>query len=192
MTITVEIYEDTGAVTSSHGTLRQSVSNIGWKNNANDETNSYVFYPLQRPTSGVTRSYKKYNYMKISGTFPRGSRPRIEVSGSTVGAPPVGYQATDGNKLYYKLTNTYAVPDNAADGTLTEYLNTTVTLYPNVSTTGPEAATTTSQYLTGSTTYYTEYLVTQLHVEPGLDTEYGNIGELAIKVFIDEYESTDT
>lgn len=193
MTITVQLYQDSGAVVSSHGTTRISVTNVGWKNSGTDETNSFVFYPIQRPTAvPFAYSYMSYNYLKISGTYPQGSRLRMQISGSVTGSPPVGYQGTTKSKLYYKLTNTYAVPSNAFDGSMI-YLPEGVTqeLYPRVSTTGPEAATGYLKYLATDTTYYSEYLVTQLFVEQGLDTEYGNIGQLKIKLFLDEYETTD-
>ena len=119
MTITAQLYQDSGAISSGHGTTRISVINVGWKNSALDETNSFVFYPIVRPTSvPFTYSYTSYNYLKISGTYPNGSRPRIRISGSVTGAAPAGYIGTDKCKLYYKLTNTYAVPSNAFDGSL--------------------------------------------------------------------------
>ena len=187
MALTIEIFEDSGALTLGHGTTRIITDNIGWKSSGLDETNHFVFYPLRRPDSGFTYSFIKYNYFKISGTYAKASRPRIIV---TYPEPNTGV----GAKVYYKLTNTYAVPTNAFDGSLM-YLP-DGRLYPRMSTVGPEAATTYSQYLTGNTTYYTEYFVTQLfvHTEDYADPEllYCNIISPLIKFEVDEYESTST
>jgi len=194
MTITVDLYQDSGAVSSGHGTTRISVNNVGWKNSGLDETNSFVYYPLIRPeVTPFGYSFTMYNYLKISGTYPKGSRMRLRVSGAVDGAPPSGYVGTDKVRLFYKLTNTYTTPSNAFDGSLI-YLPPGVaqTLYPRISTVGPEAATSYTQYMSANTTYYTEYLVTQLFVEAGSVAEFGNIGQLNIKVFMDEYEDTDT
>ena len=71
-------------------------------------------------------------------------------------------------------------------------------LYPRVSTTDPSAATTYQQYLAANTTYYTEYLVTQLVVEQWDPSNpqglygYGNIGQLKVKFECDEYDGTNT
>jgi hypothetical protein len=192
MTIEVELYEDTGAVLSGHGTTRIAVDNIGWKDSPLDETNSFVYYPINRDTTNFGYSHAKYNYMKISGTYAAGSRPRIQISGSVIGAPPSGYTGTNAVRLYYKLTNVYSTQDPNMDGTLI-YLppGTTHTLYPAMSTVGPEAATTYPKHLTGNTTYYSQYIVTQLYVEPGAASKIGNIGEIVLKFYMDEYETAD-
>lgn len=39
--------------------------------------------------------------------------------------------------------------------------------------------------------YYSQYLVTQLFVEQGEDTDFGNLGELNIECYVDEYEDTN-
>lgn len=193
MTITVELFQDTGAVTSGHGTTRLSVNNVGWKDSPLDETNTYVFYPLVRPElTPFGYSYKIHTYMKISGTYPLASRPRFRISGSVIGARPPGYEGEGNSRLFCKLTNTYSAPSKSFDGSLI-YVEPgqELTLYPRMSTTGPEAATSYVKYLSANTTYYSEYLVTQLFVEQGMDIEIGNIGQLQLSVFVDEYESTD-
>lgn len=191
MTINVEVMEDTGALVSGHGTTRLSVNNIGWKNSGLDESNSYAYYPLNRTTNTFNYSYPKYNYLKWSGTYPKASRPRIQITNTITGGA-VGYTATNKVRLYYKLTNVYTPQNSIIDGSMI-YLepNSTQIIYPRISTTGPESAVDYLQWLNGNTTYFTEYLVTQVIVEPGLSNEYGNIGTVKIKFYIDEYETAD-
>lgn len=201
MALSIEIMEDSGALVSGHGTTRIITDNVGWKSSGLDETNHFVFYPLRRPDAGFTYSFIKYNYFKISGTYAKASRPRIIINhGLRTGGECIGR-----TKLYYKLTNTYAVPSNGYTGDLI-YLppdseESRKILFPRMSTVGPESATSYTQYLTGNTTYYTEYFVTQLlvhttdYVDPEvvLTSTYGNIFEdTTIKMELDEYESTNT
>ena len=200
MALTVEIFEDSGALTLGHGTTRIITDNIGWKSSGLDETNHFVFYPLRRPDSGFTYSFIKYTYFKISGTYAKASRPRIIINHSL----RIGGECIGRTKLYYKLTNTYAEPTNAFDGSMI-YIppddeEPNIRLYPRTSTVGPEVATTYNQYLNTNTTYYTEYFVTQLfvHTTDYVDPEvvaasiYGNISSPLIKFEVDEYESTTT
>lgn len=193
MTLNVEFYQDTGPKVSNHGTTRVSVNNIGWKSNGLDETNSYVFYPINRSDTGDTHwCYTQYTYVKISGTYPAASRPKFYISGAIDGAAPDGHVGTNKVRLFYKLTNEYNPPSGNIDGSLI-YLPPGVTqvLYPMMSDVGPEMATSYIQHCSGNTTYYTQYLVTQLLVEPGTKFDYGNVGELHVKFTIDEYESAD-
>lgn len=193
MGISVDLYEDSGPVTNGHGTTRILVDNIGWKSSSSDETNEYAYNPIIRPegTTPFSYSYKKYNYLVFSGTYITGSRVRIKISGNILGSPPEGAAGTNKIRLFYKLTNTYEQPSNAFEGDLI-YLPSgeTKILYLNLSTTGPESATTNPQYLTADTTYYSQYLVTQLFVENdnGSMSSFGNIGELNIECYLDEYE----
>lgn len=192
MTLSVELYEDSGTAASGRGSTRIAVENIGWKSNGTDETDSFIYHPINRSLTNCVWSYTKYNFIKISGTYPAAARPRIMITGAVNGTPPVGYEGTTKVRLYYKLTNVYQTPSNSFDGSLI-YLppNTPQILYPTVSTTGPEAATGYLQHLAGNTVYYSQYLVTQLMVEPGTLFDYGNLGELVVKVYVDEYETTD-
>ena len=183
MALSVEIYEDSGAVLSGHGTTRIITDNIGWKSSGLDETNSFAYYPLRRP-EGVpfTYSFKKYNYFKISGTHAAACRPVIIVQG--------GYNMATALKLYYKLSNTYEEPTNAFDGDLIYVNSSTLMLYPKLSTVGPEdTGASYVQYLTSGTTYYTQYLVTQLFVQGG--GSYQNLPDLKIGLYLQEFENTD-
>lgn len=196
MSIELSIWEDTGPVSSGHGTTRTQVTNIGWKaSGLDDATDDYAYSPLIRPQNGVpfTYSYKKYNYLKIEGTYAAASRPRIKFTGNYNGTPPDGLEGQGDIRIYYKLTNTYEQPNNQYDGELI-YLEPgqVQVVYPTVSTVGPEAATDHPQFLNTDTTYYTQYLVTQVLVPAGLETEFGNIGDINIEWYIDEYEDTNT
>lgn len=196
MAITITIFEDSGPLLNGKGTNRTAVTNIGWKSNGLDETDPYIYGPLIRPEGDTpfTYSFKKYNFLKIEGTYPIASRPRIKFTGNYNGAPPQGYEKSGANqvRLYYKLTNEYETPNNDWDGSLM-YLppGVTQTVYPAMSVVGPELATTYPQYLIGNITYYTQYLVTQLLVPAGTSIDFGNIGELNIEWFFDEYEGTN-
>ena len=69
--ITVEVWEDSGAVSSGHGTTRAEVDNLGFKDSPLDETFTFADYPIRRPinTELFTVSYKKYYYFKFYGTY---------------------------------------------------------------------------------------------------------------------------
>ena len=199
MSISITLYEDSGPVVDNKGTTRVAVNNIGWKADGTDETgNPYAFSPVVRPKTPDelwSRSYKKYHFAKIEGTYANASRVRVKISNGITGAPPAGYEtetslimdtALQKVRIFYKLSNIYEQPNDAWDGELRFLQNGAVVLYPAVSTIGPEDATTYPQYLTPNTTYYTQYLITQLVVPHGYTV--GNIGEINITWYVDEYE----
>jgi len=177
MTATIEIWEDTGVVTSLHGTTRTQVTNCNWKNSGTVST-AYYMYPLRRPEddTGWTQSYTKFLYFKIAGTFTKIKNLKISLDA----VPALNTQ------LYGRMTNTYAAPSAALDGHLI-LINTAATYYPMVDTTGPETATTVPIQLT-SGTYYTQYLVTQLRVINSTATDVGNTADLKITFTFNEYE----
>ena len=184
MAITVQLYEDSGAVISAHGTTRNVVNNIGWKSSPLDETNLFTFYPIIRPTTDpFAYSYTKYNYFKISGTYTKATRPYIIIKSSL---------ASNNIKLFYKLTSTYAASTNSWIGDLIYVEDGELHIYPKLSTIGPEDNANTSsyvQYLAANTTYYTQYIQTQLLVTPD---SYQNISPPMIGLYLDEYEGADT
>lgn len=192
MAITIELYEDTGPVSAGRGSTTTLVDNIGWKDSPFDETNAYVFYPLQRPIhpSVYTMSYTKYNFFKITtDTLAPYSRLYINITGNYVGSPPSGYRGCNGKvKLFYKMTNIYQPPSNSLTGlTYIPPGSGSLILLPFLSTTGPDTATSTLPInLSSNTTYYTNYLVTQLFVEQGNWNDYGNIGSLNIQLVFRE------
>ena len=77
MAITMTIFEDSGPLLAGKGTNHTAVTNIGWKSNGLDETDPYIYGPLIRPEGDTpfTYSFKKYNFLKIEGTYPFASRP---------------------------------------------------------------------------------------------------------------------
>lgn len=200
MAMICEMYQDTGPVVAGHGTTRISVDNIGWKSSGLDETHSFVYYPIRRPTvSGYTYSFTQYNYVKISGTYAAGRAPRFVIQGNITGP-----DAVNRIKLYYKLTSVYAEPSNIQESGMTEAVfipyadgvqikNIQLVLPARLSTSGPESANSYVHPLVQDTTYYTEYLVTQLQVDtPSAYYQYGNLGDLRINFHVDEYETGDT
>lgn len=199
MSISLQLYEDTGPVLNGRGTNRVAVENIGWKSDGTDDTgNHYAFSPITRPQTQDelwARSYKKYHFAKIEGTYPIASRVRIKISNGINGAPPEGYEGEstltadpllNTIRIFYKLSNTYEQPNDNWDGELRLLETGERILYPSLSTTGPEGTQAYPQYLTTNTTYYTQYLITQLEVPYGLGI--GNIGEVNIEWYVDEYE----
>lgn len=196
MSITVELWEDSGAAAGSPavGTTRQSVGGISWKASALDETYPYVDYPVQRPDIDSAPhhyvSYEKFNYFKMSGTYPLATRMRCTFIGAVDDSGVLGFTSTDDIRLYYRWASDYTTPVNTLmSGTYLvpgDYMVWT----PFFSSSGPESATTRTNTLTANTTYYSAYMVTQLYVEPGVWTKYGNIGDIKIEFTVDEYETT--
>jgi hypothetical protein len=144
----------------------------------------------------TTRSYKKFNHFKVSGSYAKATHPRITITVSNT--PPVGFVGSAPIVFRYKLTDTYATPSTSEDATmLTLSLGSSVVLYPKMNTTGPENSTSQLLRLNTNTTYYSQYLMTQIEV-PYLssviatrDAAAGNIPEITIKFDLDEYETAD-
>lgn len=180
--INIELYNVYGSPGSP--TLEVMDSNF-WKNISADEaTYPYYMYPLRRPYAPNATlyddmyvcSYLRYTRGVISGTYTKAKRARWTISGA----------AGLNTKLYYKMTSTYANPNNLLmSGTL---INSSATLWPMLSTVSPEYADSIIMNLTPNTTYYTNYLITQLYVRAGTETEVGNIPEINIQLLVDDYE----
>lgn len=192
MAWTIQLWEDHGAATGSPsvGTTRQEVDNIGWRDSFTDETSPYVDSPLQRPYGSLQYglSYTKYNYFKVikdsGNSYMRDAR--IQFINTMTGAGN-GSGIASGVRLYYKWATSYVAPNNNFLGG--SYLNPgDVAIWnPLVSDTGPETAV---NQLTGfrTTTFYTQYLVTQLYVEPSAWDDFGNLQpDFKIELTFDEY-----
>ena len=181
MALNLSVWEDSGAVVSGHGTTRIEVDNLGFKDSALDETNHFVEYPIRRPIDDelFTLSYKKYYYFKFDGTYSSVRNFAAYFEGTPEGE-------ADNVRILYKWTNTYQVPDNTLlDGIFYDPSNPPI-WNPKISTVGPESAT---SYLTpaANTTYYTQYLVTQLYIDKSDDDDYGNINtSLRLKFLLNE------
>lgn len=173
--VDIEIYEDTGSVTSSHGSIRTIVTNYNWKSSG-DITIPYYLAPLHRPADNteLTCSYTKYLYFKISGTFTKAKNFKIILSA----VPGLNTQ------LFGALTNTYTVPDNSLNGNL-QYISSPITLYPRIG--GDPSTASTVDAVVSTGTYYTEYLATQLRVNNSNDYDIGNTADLTIQLLLSEY-----
>lgn len=196
MAITLEIYEDSGIAIGAtpKGTNRDQVDNCGWKSTGFQEAFQFVDYPIIRPFDPLLArvSYKKYNFVKISGIYPAATRLRFSFIGDVGG---VGSEDdilfTNNVRLYYKWTSVYDTPDDLLlSGTLYDP-STATSFQPMFSSTGPEDATSKLNSMSANTTYYSSYLVTQLYVEPGGWDDYGNIGDMTLQFELDEYELMD-
>lgn len=207
MTISLTLYEDAGPKAGDNGTTRTIVENIGWKSHpADDETTSFASYPVRRPQNPRSElvwsfSYSKYHFFKFNGTYTAATRPRIVVTLGTGGGsgPAVGGSVEEGPvRVYLRLSDTYETPTNNwdEDGVLL-MPGKSVTLYPKVSVVGPHAGLQYLKSMVANTTYYTQYLVSQLVVQQDyLDDAspyklVGNIPATTVKFMLDEYESGD-
>ncbi len=189
MSANIDLYEDTGPVLSGRGTTVTLLDSWDLKSSSNPTdfyypTNVGVGAPLIRPvgTAGAqTLSYKKYLSFKIDGTYKRLKNIRIKLS---------AIAGDNDAQLFYKLTNTYAEPDNLFDGDMRLWATgasiTNDTLHPMLSTTSPNTATSRSVIYGPNETLYTEFLVVQLRV-PNNST-IGNSAEFNLKLEAYDYD----
>lgn len=191
MTINIDHYQDSGYVSAGRGSVNTLITNIGLKASGSSEDTSFAVYPIIRPTTApLSYSYEYYTYFKLSGTYAKGSRVRIVLSGYPNNPAPTGFEGPEeGLRLYYRLTNTYSTPDGNYDGDLVFYDGTTLTLYPKISTIGPTTGLAYHQYLDANTTYFTQYVKLVVIAEQA--DSFGNMGEVKLECFVDEYEDTD-
>lgn len=188
MAITIEVWEDSGPVISGHGTIRQEVDNLGFKESGLDESFVFVDYPVGRPISPetFTLSFKKYYYIKFYGTYSE----IIDYALTFVGSPEgTGSGTADNLHIIYNMTNVYAEPDNTLLVGTDYDPNNPPVIVPNLSTVGPENATGPITPV-ANTTYYTAYLVTQLYLDLSVDTDYGNLQDtFKLKFYLNEKKS---
>lgn len=175
----LEIWEDSGPVLSGHGTTRQEVDNIGWKDSGLDESFQFVDYPVGRPYTPnklFSLSYKKYNYLKIQGTYSSIADVQVQFVGNpTDNNSGSGTGKASGVRVYYKWQSVYEEPDNLFLGGSWFDPYDPPTWQPLLSTVGPEGAASYFTDLVDNTTYYTQYLVTQLYVTNGAWDDLGNL-----------------
>lgn len=189
MSVNIDLYEDTGAVLSGRGTTVTLLDSWDLKNSAD---HAYVYYPtnettaapLIRPfnTAGAqTLSFKKYLSFKLDGTYTRLKNIRIKVTASD--------PDTDAAQLFYKLTNTYQVPDNTFDGDMILLSpNSTILtpiIWPMLSTTGPQNATSRQTVYGPNQTLYTQFLVVQMRVNN--NCVIGNSAEFNLRLEAYDY-----
>lgn len=170
MALTIEVWEDSGPLSAGAPTVRQKVSNLGWKDSSLDESYPYYDYPIQRPY-GINKydvSYIKYYYFKVSGTWTGEIvTPYLQLFYTNGGAQ---------HRITYNLTSTYTEQDNSLlNGT--QYQEGSK-IFPLWNTTGdPRDPSTFRPTLTSGSSYTSNYFATQIYTDPGTWTDYGNIGD---------------
>ena len=172
MALTLSVWEDSGALIAGHGTIRNEVDNIGYKASSLDETFTFADYPIRRPINDemFTTSFTKYYYFKFAGTYTELNSFVVHFEGNP------DWALGDANvRLLTKWTNVYAPPSTDLLNGVTYEANKPALWVPKISTVGPEAATA-YQTPVANTTYYTAYLVTQLYLDTGDASDYGNLG----------------
>lgn len=189
MAITLQIFEDSGAESLGRGTVIQEVDNIGWKDSTFDETYEFSDYPLGRPYLNddyYVCSYKKYNFFKISGTYPEAVDFKVFFQGTNNGSPGTG--VADKVQIFYKWSNVYTTPDNSLlNGTLVDFDNLPTWSMRYLSTTGPNGTLVDTPTLATDTVYYTPFLITQLVVYRSVWNDFGNIDpSISIKATVTE------
>ena len=170
MSLTVQIFEEYGAPTDGRGTSIE-VTGVNWMDSGN-ATNPYHLYPLRRPDSptDLKLSYKKYNYIKISGQYSKIKRAKLII---TPGGGVAGQAAN--TALYYKFTNTYQQPDNNWDGEMlyvgTDDENASYEILLPLSTSPTVYTPYIDEHTDANVTLYSPFIVTQLAVKPSKQTE---------------------
>lgn len=188
--IDINVFRDEGAPVSGRGTPI-AVTNFNMKDSAAYATfyyptNETVAAPLIRPVDAgaQTLSYKVYHYFVLSGTYTIIKNLRFRISLATAADLNVDAQ------LFFKNTNVYATPDNAFDGDMNLLVNKSGIvlsdpIYPNISTVGPNSATSRLTSYGPDQTLYTNYFVTQLRINKG--SYSGNTPEMIMKFEAYEY-----
>lgn len=176
--INIELWEEWGAPNLGRGTSSSQVTNFNWKNTGNGDTPFHLSV-LRRPTDpgDVKLSYKKYNYFKITGTYSRLVRPKLIFTPGRNGAPEDAHLASQiatNTALYYKLSWSYAQPDNNFDGEMKHVMtdgNRSYEVLLPLSTSPIQYEPYKEEFLTPNVTLYTPYIVTQLMVKPTEKTD---------------------
>lgn len=175
MAIKIEVFERTGSASSP---IDELVTNMNWKSQSvNDSINKYYYFPVRLPNGTLANySVPKYIYAKISGTYAKAKRVRWKLSGSN----------DEGNRIMWNTSDVYATPQpQMMDGLMN--VPGEMLIVPKLSTTSPTASPILRQELSTNTTYYTNFLVTQLMVD-SFAASVGNTQELGVYLILDEYE----
>lgn len=178
MAITIQIFERTGPAGSPDDQL---VTNMNWKSQSlNDALHKYYYFPIRLPQGDILASYSvpKYLYAKISGTYSKIKRIRWKIVGP----------AEDGILVRMGTSASYSTPQPKLHGDLTWIQdNTEQLIVPRLSTTSPTGSPQLLNTLAANTTYFTDFLVTQLMItSPNIPV--GNTEEVGIMIVLDEYE----
>jgi hypothetical protein len=174
MSTNIQIFEEYGPVSNGRGTVAETSDfNLG---RSNTFGYPYYFAPLRRPLTNEdqTLSYQRYFFFRISGNPKAMKDVKLELS---LGE---GKQATE-TQLFYRFTNTYQEPTNAYDGKMMYTKNQALTWYPNLSSSGPQNATSRGQILIpANSDLYTQYLVLQMRTNSGGWSDVGNTDEFKL------------
>lgn len=188
MAVNIDLYEDTGALTSGRGATVTLIDN--WNLKASADPN-YLYFPTAETTCAPlvrpllpgqeTLSFKKYLSFKIDGTYTRIKNLRIVASIESSGE-------ADKPRLFYKFTNTYAPPDDAFDGDMNclslDGVVQVPQLFPFFSTSNPQSATTRAVAYGPNQTLYTNWLVLQMRIPAGCTV--GNSATFNLALTCDE------
>jgi len=198
--IDVQVYRDEGPVTGGRGTPLL-VDNFNMKKSASYTT---YYYPTKE-TSGAPMvrplqlgeqdiSFPVYTFFRLMGGGEQVKNLRMNFSITPPKPPdpedPNIVQMSDKMQLFYKLTNVYAEPAAAYDGSMILLSMDNglqqVQFYPFLSPVGPHQATTRQTAYTLTTPMFTNYFVTQVRVPKGCLV--GNSAEFTLQCTVDEYE----
>jgi len=175
MAIIKELFERTSTATHT------LISQINFKSTG-VAVDAYYLNTVNRPDNdGAVQfqaSYTKVIYAKVSGTYNRIERPRWRIE-----APDL--IGNDKVHLFVGMRDSYTQPVGTPDYTLTN-LNEGKDFFPNTGV-ALSPTTYTKQWL-NDTTFYTNYLVLQVYVQKGTDTEFLNSEQFEVKFEYDTYE----
>lgn len=180
MSITVELWEDSGPLVGGVPSSRELIANVNWKN-AVGQAPDYFSYPIRQTVGGLNYSYPKFIYAKIYGTYATVKRLRWRLK----------YLPSTDNSviMLWGQTNVYTQPAHTWTSGSPWVANGDRSCM--LSLTGPQGANILPTTLTPNTTYYTDYLVTQLLVRAPGDTSLplplGNTIPMEISITMDEY-----
>lgn len=192
MSANIDLYEDIGAPLAGRGTTVLLINSWDLKASADPAA---VYYPtaetstapLIRPFNlpgAQTLSFKKYLTFKIDGTYARLKNLRMKLS--------LGDDAqSNGVQLFYKMTSTYAAPDNSYDGDMM-LLSTvdgtgllTTEIWPFFGT-APNTATTRQVTYGPNATLWSNWIVLQARVNS--NAAVGNSAEFNLKLEAYDYD----
>lgn len=187
MAINLSVWEDSGPVSAGHGTIRQEVDNLGFKESGLDESFLFPDNPIGRPLGSevFTTSFKKYYYFKFDGTYTNIQNIAVKLDGDPAGSGSGSGEASK-VRIIYKWTNVYQEPDSDLLDGISYDPSSTPIWRPMVSTVGPEAAITHVDTFTPNQTYYTAYLQVQLYVDKSDNLDYGNLSPIKLQFIINE------
>lgn len=177
MAILIELFERTGP---SGAPVDEAATNNNWKSeDRRDSLYKYYYYPIKKPEGDVwvIHSVPRFLFGRISGTFSEIKRVRWKITGLSMGS---------GLRLYLKQTHTYIEPTNDFDGSLIYGNSNPLYIFPNLSTVNPTSASTRVTSLNANTTYYTDFIKSQLWVDEAASV--GNTTPVTFELICDEYE----